>query len=85
MVDIAKYTIGRHRPHFMDACRPNKGYTTVVLMFTNVFLNFSAQIQMSTFLIGHVQIITQRLLTKPNFHSIPDTPPSVSMVLGTHR
>ncbi|CAB3404225.1 unnamed protein product [Caenorhabditis bovis] len=28
MVDIAKYTIGRQRPHFMDVCRPNKGYTT---------------------------------------------------------
>lgn len=26
MVNIAKYTIGRHRPHFMDVCRPNKGY-----------------------------------------------------------
>uniref|UniRef100_A0A0N4ZDI3 AcidPPc domain-containing protein n=1 Tax=Parastrongyloides trichosuri TaxID=131310 RepID=A0A0N4ZDI3_PARTI len=26
MVDIAKYTIGRHRPHFMDVCKPNKGY-----------------------------------------------------------
>ncbi|KAL3084036.1 hypothetical protein niasHT_038222 [Heterodera trifolii] len=22
MVDIAKYTIGRHRPHFMDVCKP---------------------------------------------------------------
>ncbi|CAL2031102.1 hypothetical protein CAEBREN_02229 [Caenorhabditis brenneri] len=28
MVDIAKYTIGRQRPHFMDVCRPNKGYDT---------------------------------------------------------
>ncbi|KAJ1371352.1 hypothetical protein KIN20_033293 [Parelaphostrongylus tenuis] len=27
MVDIAKYTIGRQRPHFMDVCRPNVGYT----------------------------------------------------------
>ncbi|KIH45198.1 PAP2 family protein [Ancylostoma duodenale] len=27
MVDIAKYTIGRQRPHFMDVCRPNIGYT----------------------------------------------------------
>ncbi|KHJ86121.1 PAP2 family protein [Oesophagostomum dentatum] len=26
MVDIAKYTIGRQRPHFMDVCRPNVGY-----------------------------------------------------------
>lgn len=26
MVDIAKYTIGRHRPHFMDVCKPNIGY-----------------------------------------------------------
>ncbi|CAI2335863.1 unnamed protein product [Caenorhabditis sp. 36 PRJEB53466] len=26
MVDIAKYTIGRQRPHFMDVCRPNIGY-----------------------------------------------------------
>ncbi|VDN60172.1 unnamed protein product [Dracunculus medinensis] len=22
MVDIAKYTIGRHRPHFIDVCKP---------------------------------------------------------------
>ncbi|XGW07571.1 hypothetical protein V3C99_010606 [Haemonchus contortus] len=28
MVDIAKYTIGRQRPHFMDVCRPNVGYET---------------------------------------------------------
>ncbi|KAF8360420.1 plpp-1.1 [Pristionchus pacificus] len=28
MVDIAKYTIGRHRPHFMDVCKPNVGYST---------------------------------------------------------
>uniref|UniRef100_A0A1I7RW64 AcidPPc domain-containing protein n=2 Tax=Bursaphelenchus xylophilus TaxID=6326 RepID=A0A1I7RW64_BURXY len=27
MVDIAKYTIGRQRPHFMDVCRPNVGYS----------------------------------------------------------
>ncbi|VDN04433.1 unnamed protein product [Thelazia callipaeda] len=27
MVDIAKYTIGRHRPHFMDICKP-KGFDT---------------------------------------------------------
>ncbi|KJH50648.1 PAP2 family protein [Dictyocaulus viviparus] len=26
MVDIAKYTIGRQRPHFMDVCRPDIGY-----------------------------------------------------------
>uniref|UniRef100_A0A0N5AG71 AcidPPc domain-containing protein n=1 Tax=Syphacia muris TaxID=451379 RepID=A0A0N5AG71_9BILA len=24
LVDIAKYTIGRHRPHFIDICRPMK-------------------------------------------------------------
>jgi len=28
MVDIAKYTIGRQRPHFMDVCKPNVGYET---------------------------------------------------------
>uniref|UniRef100_A0AC34QIT9 Phosphatidic acid phosphatase type 2/haloperoxidase domain-containing protein n=1 Tax=Panagrolaimus sp. JU765 TaxID=591449 RepID=A0AC34QIT9_9BILA len=28
MVDIGKYTIGRHRPHFMEVCKPNIGYTT---------------------------------------------------------
>ncbi|CAI4221407.1 unnamed protein product [Auanema sp. JU1783] len=28
MVDIGKYTIGRHRPHFMDVCKPDKGYKT---------------------------------------------------------
>ncbi|NP_001380219.1 Phosphatidic acid phosphatase type 2/haloperoxidase domain-containing protein [Caenorhabditis elegans] len=28
MVDIAKYTIGRQRPHFMDVCRPDIGYQT---------------------------------------------------------
>ncbi|KAI6174621.1 AcidPPc domain-containing protein [Aphelenchoides bicaudatus] len=28
MVDIAKYTIGRQRPHFMDVCRPSVGYQT---------------------------------------------------------
>ncbi|VDM56328.1 unnamed protein product [Angiostrongylus costaricensis] len=27
MVDIAKYTIGRQRPHFMDVCRPSVGYS----------------------------------------------------------
>ncbi|KHJ95717.1 PAP2 family protein, partial [Oesophagostomum dentatum] len=27
MVDIAKYTTGRHRPHFMDICRPSVGHT----------------------------------------------------------
>ncbi|KAK5985008.1 PhosphoLipid PhosPhatase [Trichostrongylus colubriformis] len=27
MVDIAKYTIGRQRPHFMDVCRPDIGYS----------------------------------------------------------
>lgn len=27
MVDIAKYTIGRQRPHFMNVCRPDVGYT----------------------------------------------------------
>uniref|UniRef100_A0A914ZRD1 Phosphatidic acid phosphatase type 2/haloperoxidase domain-containing protein n=1 Tax=Parascaris univalens TaxID=6257 RepID=A0A914ZRD1_PARUN len=27
MVDIAKYTIGRHRPHFIDVCKP-KGFET---------------------------------------------------------
>ncbi|VDM43436.1 unnamed protein product [Toxocara canis] len=27
MVDIAKYTIGRHRPHFIDVCKP-KGFDT---------------------------------------------------------
>uniref|UniRef100_A0A1I8AE17 AcidPPc domain-containing protein n=1 Tax=Steinernema glaseri TaxID=37863 RepID=A0A1I8AE17_9BILA len=26
MVDIAKYTIGRQRPHFMEVCKPNVGY-----------------------------------------------------------
>lgn len=26
MVDIAKYTIGRQRPHFFDVCKPNVGY-----------------------------------------------------------
>ena len=26
MVDIAKYTIGRQRPHFMDACKPQPGW-----------------------------------------------------------
>uniref|UniRef100_A0A915DM67 Phosphatidic acid phosphatase type 2/haloperoxidase domain-containing protein n=1 Tax=Ditylenchus dipsaci TaxID=166011 RepID=A0A915DM67_9BILA len=26
MVDIAKYTIGRHRPHFMEICKPDPGY-----------------------------------------------------------
>uniref|UniRef100_A0A7E4VVS6 AcidPPc domain-containing protein n=1 Tax=Panagrellus redivivus TaxID=6233 RepID=A0A7E4VVS6_PANRE len=26
LVDIAKYTIGRHRPHFLDVCKPNVGY-----------------------------------------------------------
>ncbi|CEF71493.1 Phosphatidic acid phosphatase type 2/haloperoxidase domain-containing protein [Strongyloides ratti] len=26
MVDIAKYTVGRHRPYFMDICKPNIGY-----------------------------------------------------------
>ncbi|KHJ93484.1 PAP2 family protein [Oesophagostomum dentatum] len=26
LTNIAKYTIGRHRPHFMDVCRPNVGY-----------------------------------------------------------
>ncbi|CAI5441270.1 unnamed protein product [Caenorhabditis angaria] len=28
MVDIAKYTIGRQRPHFMDICKPDKGFST---------------------------------------------------------
>ncbi|CAJ0605817.1 unnamed protein product [Cylicocyclus nassatus] len=28
LVDIGKYTIGRHRPHFMDVCRPDIGYDT---------------------------------------------------------
>ncbi|ULU03940.1 hypothetical protein L5515_013175 [Caenorhabditis briggsae] len=28
MVDIAKYTIGRQRPHFMDVCKPSVGYDT---------------------------------------------------------
>jgi len=28
MVDIAKYTIGRQRPHFIDVCKPNVGYVT---------------------------------------------------------
>ncbi|KAI1705103.1 PAP2 superfamily domain-containing protein [Ditylenchus destructor] len=26
MVDIGKYTIGRHRPHFLDVCKPDPGY-----------------------------------------------------------
>ncbi|CAD6195264.1 unnamed protein product [Caenorhabditis auriculariae] len=30
MVDIAKYTIGRQRPHFMDVCRPSQGYLQCV-------------------------------------------------------
>ncbi|CAJ0581265.1 unnamed protein product, partial [Mesorhabditis spiculigera] len=28
MVDIAKYSIGRPRPHFIDVCRPSVGYKT---------------------------------------------------------
>ncbi|GMS85850.1 hypothetical protein PENTCL1PPCAC_8025, partial [Pristionchus entomophagus] len=37
LVDIAKYSIGRQRPHFMDVCRPSKGYTecTVDLFITD--------------------------------------------------
>jgi phosphatidate phosphatase len=26
MVDVSKYTIGRHRPHFMSICQPNVGW-----------------------------------------------------------
>lgn len=26
MVDVAKYSIGRLRPNFMDTCRPTVGY-----------------------------------------------------------
>ncbi|KAE9549172.1 hypothetical protein FO519_007620 [Halicephalobus sp. NKZ332] len=28
MVDIGKYTIGRHRPHFMEVCKPSVGYNS---------------------------------------------------------
>ncbi|KAK0394278.1 hypothetical protein QR680_000666 [Steinernema hermaphroditum] len=36
MVDIAKYTIGRQRPHFMEVCKPNVGYKNCGLNHTYI-------------------------------------------------
>jgi len=41
MVDIGKYTIGRQRPHFMDVCKPSKGYNDCSRYVHEYITNFT--------------------------------------------
>uniref|UniRef100_A0A0N5B3L4 AcidPPc domain-containing protein n=1 Tax=Strongyloides papillosus TaxID=174720 RepID=A0A0N5B3L4_STREA len=60
MNSIAKYTIGRQRPHFMEVCKPNIGYnnclddhkyiTNFTCTGTNAYLNKDSQL---SFYSGH--------------------------------